>query len=238
MKLETIILEFTEEKKYFSVNALKVHLTKRKLRYPDTTINQYLYNLRRQKKLFHAGRGWYSKLPGAFVPDTKPVRELVSAVGSGFPLLNFSCWNTGQLQAFAHHLQASFIHFLYVENDAVVAVTEYLAEREYNAYANPGIREFEKYYKKSGRSVIVRPSISEEPVNGHYATIEKILVDLYIEKDRSNLMDGAEYKRIFDNIVYSYRINIARLLRYAHRRKVKDVFIRSFLNDKKYGIAL
>lgn len=235
--LQTVILEFVEGKKYFSVGAVKAHLAKRKLKYTASTINQYLYNLRARRKLFDAGRGWYSTLPDALKLDTLPVRDLASTVRAKFPLLRFSCWGTGQIQSFAHHLQTSFVQFLYVETDAITSVTEYLITKGYNAYQNPGALEFEKYFKRTNRSVILRPSITEEPVEGHYATIEKILVDLYLEKDRANLMDGAEYKRVFKNLGYSQRIIIARLLRYAQRRKVKKAFTDNIFAEDKNLIA-
>jgi hypothetical protein len=222
--LQTLILGFVEGKKYFDATALKAHLAKRKVRYAPLTINQYLYNLRAQGKLFDAGRGWYSTLPNALKLDTAPLIELESTVRAEFPLLSFSCWGTQQIQPFAHHLQTNFVHFLYVEKDAIASVTEFLITQGYSAYANPGIPEFEKYFQTNNRSVIVRGTITEEPVQGHFATIEKILVDLYLEKDRANLMDGAEYKRVFKNLAYSQRINVARLLRYAQRRKVKKAF--------------
>jgi len=231
--LQTAILEFVEGKKYFSARALKAHLAKRRPKYAPLTINQYLYNLRAQEQLFNAGRGWYSTLPDALKLDTAPVRDLASSVKSKFPLLSFSCWGTEQIQSFVHHLQTSFVLFVYVETDAIASVTEYLIAKGYNAYHNPGLREFEKYFKPTDRSVVLRPSITEEPVENHYASIEKILVDLYLEKDRANLMDGAEYKRVFKNLAYSQRINIARLLRYAQRRKVKKAFTdRIFVEDK------
>jgi hypothetical protein len=235
--LQTVIQEFAEGKKYFSTAAVKAHLAKRKLKYAASTINQYLYNLRAQKKLFDAGRGWYATIPTVLKLDTSPVRDLASHLEAKFPLLTFCCWGTAQIQSFAHHLQTSFVQFLYVESDAITSVAEYLIAEGYNAYRNPGLREFEKFSKRTDRSVILRPSITEEPVEGHYATIEKILVDLYLEKDRVNLMDGAEYKRVFKNLAYSQRINIARLLRYADRRRVKGAFTADILAEDKNLIA-
>jgi hypothetical protein len=236
-RLQTLILEFVEGKKYFSAMALKAYLAKRKSKYAPLTINQYLYNLRTQKKLFEAGRGWYSTLPDALRLDTAPVRDLATSVKAKFPLLSFSCWGTEQIQPFAHHLQTSFVQFLYVDTDAIRSVADYLATKGYSAYPNPGIPEFEKYFKPNNRSVIVRGTITEEPVEGNYATIEKILVDLYLEKDRANLMDGAEYKRIFKNLAYSQRINVARLLRYAQRRKVKQAFTETIFAEERNLIA-
>ncbi len=61
---------------------------------------------------------------------------------------------------------------------------------------------------------------------GHFATIEKILVDLWIEKNKLYLMDEWEYKDIFRSVVGRYRINMGALLCYSQRRKMKKVFER------------
>lgn len=66
-------------------------------------------------------------------------------------------------------------------------------------------------------------------MNGYYATLEKILVDMFLEKDRLRLMDGAEYERVFRNLILSHRINMPRLLRYADRRKVKHKLVKEIL---------
>jgi len=58
-----------------------------------------------------------------------------------------------------------------------------------------------------------------------------MLLDLFVEKDKLFLMDEAEYNRVFQNLALSYRINLARLLRYADRRKVKGAFVKSVLAD-------
>ena len=64
--------------------------------------------------------------------------------------------------------------------------------------------------------------ISEAPGKGNSAPIEKILVDLYIERERLDLFDSWEYERLFKAITQQYRMDMAGLMRYAKRRKVKD----------------
>jgi hypothetical protein len=54
---------------------------------------------------------------------------------------------------------------------------------------------------------------------------------MFLEKDRLRLMDGAEYERIFRNLILSLRINMPRLLRYADRRKVKNVLVKDILME-------
>jgi hypothetical protein len=125
-----------------------------------------------------------------------------------------------------------FTTFIYTEKDAISSVTEFLQSQEYTVYPNPKQADVEKYVATSDRRIIVRALVTEEPLDGHYATIEKTLIDLFLEKDRLFLMDGAEYKRIFEGIIFSNRINIGRLLRYAARRELKSSVMKLLLEYK------
>ncbi|MBC8400724.1 MAG: hypothetical protein H8E14_04480 [Candidatus Marinimicrobia bacterium] len=71
----------------------------------------------------------------------------------------------------------------------------------------------------------MRPEISEEPREGYFARIEKILVDLYFEKEKLSLIDDWEYDQIIENLVEQFRIDAAKLVRYAKRREVKKIFV-------------
>jgi hypothetical protein len=113
-----------------------------------------------------------------------------------------------------------FTAILHTETDAISSVAEFLQNQNNTAYPNPKQTEVEKYVSGSNRRIIVRPLVTREPVEGHYATIEKVLIDLFLEKDRLFLMDGAEYKRIFENIIFSNRIIMGRMFGYAERRKI------------------
>jgi hypothetical protein len=92
-------------------------------------------------------------------------------------------------------------------------------------FANPGKSETEKQFMIRDRTIVIRPLVTEGPVSGHYATIEKLLVDLFVEKNRLMLMDGIEYQRFVRNLIGSTRINMARMLRYARRREMRESVI-------------
>jgi hypothetical protein len=184
------------------------------------------------KSLFDAGRGWYSTIPTPFKPKYESVTAIARLTTKQFPQLQFSLWSSEQLQPFAHHLMGRFTSFLHTESDAIVPVTDFLLKHKYVAYPNPKQVEVEKYVATSDGRIIVRQLITEEPAEGHYATIEKILVDLFLEKDRLFLMDLAEFTRIFENIVFAHRINMGRLLRYAERRKVKTSMLKLLYEHK------
>lgn len=240
--ISEIIRDSIVGKKYFSVEAVKKAAKRVQRDINPGTVNQYLYNMKIAGSIYDAGRGWYSSIPALFRPSTKSVEQMATMIKTKYPLLSFSIWSTEQLQPFAHHLMTRFIQFVYTDVDAMASITELLKDQGYQAYLNPQKKEVEKYFDLSSNAVVVRTSVTREPVEGFYATAEKILVDLFIEKDRLSLMDGAEYQRVFRNLVLSNRVNIARLLEYAERRKIKaaliqDVKLRNPSTNKRASIV-
>ena len=72
------------------------------------------------------------------------------------------------------------------------------------------------------QTFILRPSIAHrEPKDNQFAKIEKIIVDLYMEIKKIGLIDKEEFKRIIENIMGNYRINLSEMLDYAHNRKTR-----------------
>ena len=237
MTLKDTLLHVLNSAKYTSVNGLRKRLGKTKKKILSTSLYTTLYRLVGSKTLFDAGRGWYSTIPTPFKPQYDSVKAIAEHVEKQFPQLQFSIWSSEQLQPFAHHLMSRFTTFLYTESDAIVPVTEFLQKQRHTVYPNPKQTEVEKFVIASDRRVIVRQLVTEEPVEGHFATIEKTLIDLFLEKDRLLLMDQAEFKRIFANIIFAHRINMGRLFRYAERRKVK-ISIVQLCSEQKHLIII
>lgn len=229
----TVIEEILGEKKYFSTQAVRRRLRKAtKARLAATTVNQYLYNLKREGKLFDAGRGWYSTISQAPSLPMEPVQKLITDIKQHFPFLEFSIWSTEQLKSLAHHIMSRFTIVLYTDADSMPSVGQFLKDSGYKVFVNPRKDEVAKYFEPSSNTVVIRQSVSEEPTENSSATFEKLMVDLFLEKDRLNLMDGSEFARIFRNLILSQRINIARLLRYAYRRKVRKPIFDQIIRDQ------
>lgn len=121
-----------------------------------------------------------------------------------------------------------YVTFIFSDLDSLRILFNYVREHFENVYLNPRQDEVRKNFVIKDSTFVLRPSITEEPRKGHFATIEKILVDLYLEKDRMVLIDGSEYNRIFRNVVTASRINVSSMLRYATRREVKNIMLEKF----------
>jgi len=189
-----------------------------------------LYSLKKDGFIYNSGRGWYSILSEPFHLDKEAITGIVSLIGAHFPSLPFACWDTQQIASYFHHLPGKFITFIDTESDALSAVYDFLIEQYSNVYLNPTLNEARKNFRIMDSTLVLRPAVSEEPREGLFARIEKILVDLYFEKERLNIIDGWEYSRIFENVAQHFRIEVAVLLRYAQRRKIRPVIFKMLTN--------
>lgn len=220
--LKTILSEYSSKRRYISVDNVRRWLEEQGISYKPVSVKQELNNLKKMGVLFDAGRGWYSTLSEAYQLNTEAVKEQEKKIADAFHLLPFSIWTNRQLISHYHHLPTRYVTFVYLESDFLTTVRDYLLGEELPVYMNPHTTEVDKNFDIGRNPFVLRPHITEEPAEGHFATIEKILVDIFIEKDKLYLMDEWEYREIFRSITERYRINMGRLLRYSQRRKIRS----------------
>ena len=237
MKKETIkeiIIAYAKNKNYFHISDLKEYFKNKQIRFKEDTLKKDIQRLKKVEIIYEAGRGWYSTIKRTFLLNTKPVEKIVALIKKKFPFLEFSCWSTEQLISFYHHILSQFVTFVYAEKDMLQSLKDFLTDNNYNVFLNPHRSEVDKYVELKNRTVILRLSVfSRESKKEPLAKIERILVDLFIETKKINLIDIEEYKKVFSDIVLNYRINIAKMLDYAYSRKIKNTIlniIRNFRN--------
>ncbi len=216
---DTCLPNLAGKYKYFSIQAVRDCLRSHGCPVQPATLNSYLTELVQAKNLFSAGRGWYSRIADPYQLDRKPVQEVVTAMEKQYPLLAFACWSTEQVKTHMHHLLNRFVTFVFTESDAMTTLYEFLRDSGYDAWLNPRGKESRRF-SVGEKTIVIRRNITEEPVQGHYAAIEKILVDLYAEAEDLNLMDRDEYQRMQQNAIESGRVEVATMIRYAKRRKL------------------
>jgi len=223
INIKESIIDYSNDNSYFHINDLKRYFTKEGIKFKENSLKQQIYLFKKEKIIFPAGRGWYSNIQKEFNLNTQPINKIMKLLLEKFPLLKFSCWSTEQLKGFFHHLPNQFVTFIYVENDFLSTLKDFLMENNYNVYLNPSKIEAEKFIELKTKTIILKPSIVSRVSNeNNSAKIEKILVDLFMEIKKISLIDKEEYKKIISNIIFDYRINIAKMLDYAHNRKMKD----------------
>jgi len=171
--------------------------------------------------------------------DTKPLGQVFEILNQAFPLLEFSCWSTEQINSFTHHMLGKHILFVYVDTDAINSVHEILLDNDCNSYANPGKSEIEKTFRIAEKTVIIRSTVAKQPksINGA-SPIEKILVDLLFENRKLNIMASNEVEMVIENILKSGTINISSMLSYISRREMDiEAIIKDIRIIKKSGDA-
>lgn len=217
-----ILLNLKEKYAYFSLAAVKQALTETEIELADDTLREYMSEAMSSGIVSDAGRGWYSRHTKPVGLDPKPVAKIIRAVKKAFPLLDFCCWSTIQFNPFALHLIAQPTIFLYAEGDTLNSVADTLKENGWDAWADPGKNEVDRYIKPGDRTVILRPSIQKQPESNDQITpIEKALVDLKIEASKLHLMDSTEVQRIIDAVLGSGLLQVTALLGYSEVKREK-----------------
>ncbi len=214
-------LSLLPKRKYFSLEELHaVVLPKYPLLKPGT-LNRYLIDLMKKGVVYSAGRGWYSVIARTSDVDREYVQEIIDLLAKKYPFLSFSCWSTEQVKSYVHHMLTKFVTFVFMDWDSMGPVEGFLKSRGYEVWVNPRGKDIERFYVVKEKTVVIRPMISREPVDGHFALIEKMLVDLLVEVRQLPLMDEGEYNIVRSNILESGRVDVGTLISYAKRRNVK-----------------
>ena len=215
---EECLPALTARAAYFSLADVRAWLRNRKLAVPAGLLRGYLSEFMRTGVIHDAGRGWYSRLAQPCVLNPKAVSRLVREMGKAFPLLDFTCWSTGQIASYGHLLLTRFATFVHTERDAMESVAHRLGDRGYDIHVNPLGPEAARF-AIGERTVVIRPQTKTQPHEGHLVTIEGLLVELFVERRALPILDAGEYFRLFDNLAGRNRISLAALLDYARERR-------------------
>jgi len=216
-----IVLSKIEQSKplYFRHSTVRQIVLEKGISLTAGVFSQYLAEAVDKGLIFDGGRGWYSSLKSRFVLDSKPIKPLVGVLAKAFPLLDFSCWSTEQVNPFSQHLMSGFLSFVYVDSDAIGPVSESLRDRGYLVFADPGKAEVADSFRLEKKAVVIRKAISKQPRgSGHASPIEKILVDLVWESRKLPGIDESEARLICDGATAAGRVSMSELLGYAKRR--------------------
>ena len=217
-----VLTKLKEQCAYFSLLTVKRALSNASIELADDTLREYMSEAMKAGIVSNAGRGWYSRHISPVCLDPKPVAKIIRAVKKAFPLLDFCCWSTVQFNPFAQHLIAQPTILLYADSDTLSTVAVVLKESGWDAWANPGKADVERFIRPGEKTVILRPAKSDQPEGkDHVAPIEKALADLAVEANKLQLMDAAEVQRILDAVFGAGLLQLTILFGYAEDLKKK-----------------
>lgn len=200
----------------------------------ESTVNWRIYTLVQQGIMQRIGRGIYrigESRNFSFDLSVKSVK-IGRWVGKEFPYIDYCLWELRVVNNFTQHLINYNIIFLDVEREVIDSVYRFLKERDSKVCRIKDIRNDMADY---AGYICIRPLVTEAPAVKEkavkVASLEKILVDLYCDKEFLPFR-GNEIYHIYKNAFDSYTINESSMLRYASRKE-KRAEIKNIIDSIK-----
>jgi len=196
-----------------------------------TTINWRIYALVQMGVLTRIGRGKFSLGNSKiFIPEiTSKLKTINSKLKKEFPFLDICLWNTSSFNEFMVHQPGRFYILIEVEKDATQSVFFFLKEAKHSVFINPTKDIIEKYLPDEKETLIVKPLITEAPIQKIEGlittTLEKMLVDVFCDDVILSAQQGSEMRTIFQESMNKYTVNENRMIRYADRRRKKETIL-------------
>ena len=178
----------------------------------------------------------------AFEPDINKTEIRINRMlSSALPYTKYCIWNTSILNKWMLHQPSEFYTIVEIEKEALESGFYILREQYANISLQPGKEILNRYVLDKTHTVIVMPLISEAPIKKGLlkntkrsifsVTIEKLIVDLFSEKEIFSAQQGSELPFIINNLLSLYSINFNKMFRYAARRSKKEPLL-ELLNSK------
>jgi len=223
-KATDTLFKYFENRESFTTNDVNDFFSQTQPAIKRATVNWRIYNLIQQGLLKRIGRGIYSLgKENCFSPILdKKQKNIFTRVKKQFPLITFCCWHTSILKEFFQHLSVNNFLLIEAEREVIDSVFFFIKETNKNTFKEPSRDVMENFVLESKNAIIIKSLTSEAPLrnveNVTVPAIEKILVDLYTDKETFFFLQGSEMLNIFTNALEKYTVNTDRLLRYAKRR--------------------
>ncbi len=204
----------------------------------ETTFRWRIYSLKEKNIITPISRKRFTLThKPTFVPELgEQERRISSLIRKQLRELKFAVWSTGIVNEFMLHQPTRFITLVEVEKDAVEPVFYLLKDSTLtNVFLEPGEKEIDKYVSGLENAVVVLPLVSKAAIqkikDTATTTIEKLLVDLFCDRQLFNAFQGSELAHIYNNAYNRYSIDFTKLFGYATRRG-KTADLKKFLQLK------
>ena len=182
-------------------------------------------------EILHVGRDQYAadKKRRTYVHRySKAALDVAEKIQEEYPSVDFRIFELTQLNAFVNHLFAHNTIFVSVENDVIDFVFDTLrGEYPGRVMLKPGYDEYNRYLTDDQIVVLRLPSEAPKGTEAPWhSRLEKILVDIAVDKLLSRVVSGAEYHTIFSESFERYLIDKKTMMRYAKRKGAGEKFMK------------
>jgi len=252
LRIKQLIEKFNNVES-FSRKELKEFYEKYNSELKETTFRWMIYDLKKQKIIVSIDRGVYSLVNQTYSNSnttlekkkykpsvSKNLEKLYKELKKQFPFLDICVWETSWLNEFMLHQLGRVLSIIEVEKGFEETVFNYLRENYSNVFIRPTRQELEWYIYSSNSSIVVKNLITQSPLSNNsdivIPKLEKILIDIFVEKDFFYPYQGQELINIYNNAFHYYQISLKSLFRYAGRRKCKEL-LEEYLQKIHFNIT-
>ena len=217
----------------------------------ETQVRSVIYSLEKGNYISTSGSGVFTVLDPQNKPSVSKSRfnpknstslnSIVNRINTAFPYLECVFWETIILHDFMVNQPKINMIILDIEKGSEMSVFDFLQqETTTDVFIFPDSITVERYVSAKDKPVIISNLVSQAPRANkgkmhHYARIEKILVDILVDKTKFFPYQGEELVNIYENVFERLVVNEDSLIRYAQRRTAVDTlknFILSQTNIK------
>ncbi len=199
-------------------------------------IRQRIVRLKQSGALIGLGKGIYTL---SSKPKYKPksdafIAKLNRLFSKKFAGIKSCAWSSAWLNDFTIHQPAHFFYLFETEPDMIETTFNLFKDNNISAWLQPNQDTIQLYLQSQPNSVIVKPLITRSPVIKSPKTslpeLEKILVDVFAEKELFYYLRGQELVNIYERASDRYLISWQRLYSYASRRGLKKQIEKFIMN--------
>ena len=241
MKLHQLHAQLRErlpDKAIFSTDELKMALQSCFPNAAEATLSWRLSLLKKENLIQQIARGQYSfDFKAEYDPEislkTKRTANRIRSFCSYVPI----AWDTTMLNALSDEQRPLNWIFVEVDRAELDEIFNQSIQFSKKLFANPDRETIARYMIPVDEAIILIPRVSETPyiAHGEFSTlsIEGLLVNVYWHHDKFFRPAGFDIENIFKNALSQYKVNTAKLLRFATRRD-KRIEIEQLLKTLKY----
>ena len=236
-KIDKEIIEYFKNSAMFSREELYEYYKKYETDLKPQTFAWRLYDLKRKNVVHEIKKGVFKisdKQPyKPFLDDN--MKQIYSKITNEFFDPRFVIWSTAWLNEFTLHQTFQNFYILESSYEVTESVFYKLKELEVpNVFLRPDKDQIANYVIGADSPVVIINLILKAPIKKinkiFIPALEKILIDLYTEKNIFYMYQGNEIKEIFRNAIKKYILNFTKLFHYA-RRRGKEIEIKNFIES-------
>jgi len=206
----------------------------------ESTFSWRIYDLKKKDIIKTIGRGIYviSYKPKYKAILSDNVFKIARKTNEHFDDIKYSVWETQWLNEFSQHQTSNQIIVVEAEKEFTYSLYYYLNDNlQMDFFLNPDDKEIEFYISEKAVPVVIQRMVTRAPIQKvknkkvviPIATLEKIMVDIFVDESLFHFYQGSEMVNIYEKIIERYSINFTKLFSYARRRK-KEQEIKQFIS--------